>query len=49
MKLDNDTLFWVFGVELGMIDCSIYSMDELREQVINNYSEEEIENIVNNI
>lgn len=49
MKLDNDTLFWVFGVELGMIDCSIHSIDELREQVVNNYTEEEIENIVNNI
>ena len=49
MKIDNDTLFWVFGVELGMIDCSIRSIDELREQVVNNYTEEEIENIVNNI
>ena len=49
MKIDNDTLFRVFGVELGMIDCSIHSMDELCEQVVNNYTKEEIKNIVNNI
>ena len=37
MNIDNDTLFWVFGVELGMIDCSIHNMNELCEQVVNNY------------
>lgn len=40
--IDGNTLFWLFGIEFGMIDCSINSMDDLEAAVDAAYSEQEI-------
>lgn len=44
--MTDDVLFWVFGVELGMIDCSIHTIEELRKEVNARFTEEEINQIV---
>ena len=40
--IDGNTLFWLFGVEFGMVDCSINSMDELEAAVDATYTEQQI-------
>ena len=46
--IDGNTLFWLFGVELGMADCSIASMDDLEAAVDAAYSEQEIIDLIFN-
>lgn len=40
-NIDEDTLYDLFGIELGFIDCSIHSMKQLEEAVDNAYNTEE--------
>lgn len=48
-NIDEDTLYDLFGIELGFIDCSIHSMKQLEEAVDSAYpSEEDIINEINN-
>ena len=46
--MTDDILFWVFGVELGMIDCSINSMEQLRNEVNTKFTQQEIDEIIAN-
>lgn len=46
--MTDDVLFWVFGVELGMIDCSIHSMEQLRNEVNAKFTQQEIDEIITN-
>lgn len=46
--IDGNTLFWLFGIEFGMVDCSINSMDDLEAAVDAAYSEQEIIDLVLN-
>lgn len=41
-EIDQDTLFWLFGVELGCIDCSIHSLDALADYVDKHYTKQQI-------
>lgn len=41
-NISKESLFWLFGVELGIIDCSIHSLKELEEYVDNHYTEQQI-------
>ena len=45
-NIQEDILFWLFGVELGYIDCSINSMEDLANAVDSHHTKEEIEEIV---
>lgn len=45
-NISEDSLFWVFGVELGIIDCSISSLKELEEYVDSHYTEQQILDII---
>ena len=48
-NIDEDTLYDLFGIELGFIDCSIHSMKQLEKAVDNAYpNEEDIINEINN-
>lgn len=40
-SIDCDTLFWVFGVEEGFIDCSCNSIEKLEEAVDKAYPTKE--------
>lgn len=40
--ITKDTLFWLFGVEMGIIDCSIHSMDDLEAKVDKHYTKQQI-------
>lgn len=46
--MTDDVLFWVFGVELGMIDCSIHSIEQLRNEVNTKFTQQEIDEIITN-
>lgn len=46
--MTDNVLFWVFGVELGMIDCSIHSMEQLRNEVNAKFTQQEIDEIIAN-
>ena len=41
-QISDDALFWLFGVELGAIDCSIHSLDELADYVDKHYTKQQI-------
>lgn len=41
-NISEQTLFWLFGVELGIIDCSIDSLIKLEEYVDKHYTKQEI-------
>nr|DAR28972.1 MAG TPA: hypothetical protein [Crassvirales sp.] len=41
-NISEQTLFWLFGVELGIIDCSIDSLTKLEEYVDQHYTKQEI-------
>lgn len=38
----EETLFWLFGVELGIIDCLIQSLTDLEQFVDQHYTKQEI-------
>ena len=42
-SISGDTLFWLFGVELGIIDASIHSMEDLEAEVDRLYTKQEIQ------
>lgn len=46
-NISEDVLFWLFGVELGYIDGSINSMEDLANAVESHHTKEEILEIVN--
>lgn len=46
-NIPEDVLFWLFGVELGYIDCSINSMEDLANAVDSHHTKEEILEITN--
>ena len=46
-NISEDVLFWLFGVELGYIDCSINSMEDLANAVESHHTKEEILEIAN--
>lgn len=46
--MTDDVLFWVFSVELGMIDSSIHSMEQLRNEVNAKFTQQEIDEIITN-
>lgn len=41
-EISKESLFWLFGVELGMIDCSVSSLKELEQYVDEMYTKQEI-------
>lgn len=41
-RITEDVLFWHFGVELGFIDASIHSLEDLEKELDRLYSAEEI-------
>lgn len=46
-NVSGDVLFWFFGVEIGFIDASIHSMEDLEKAVDKAYpTKEDIENII---
>lgn len=45
-NISKDTLFWLFGVELGIIDCSISSLEELEKHVDEHYTVQQINDLV---
>lgn len=47
-QISGDELFWLFGVEMGIIDCSIHSYDDLEKFVDEHYTEQEIRDLVLN-
>ena len=46
LAISDDALFWVFGVELGIIDCSIKTIDDLRQFVNEHYTQEQVDEIM---
>lgn len=40
--IDGNTLFWLFGVEMGFVDCSISNMDDLEAAVDAAYTKQQI-------
>lgn len=44
-NLSKDAMFWIFGVEMGMIDCSIKTMDDLEKYIDDSYTKEQIQEI----
>ena len=46
--ISKDTLFWLFGVEMGMVDCSIHSMEDLEDEVNKNYTKQQINDLTLN-
>lgn len=46
--IDGNTLFWLFGVEMGFVDCSVSNMDDLEAAVDAAYSEQEIIDLIFN-
>ena len=45
-NISKDTLFWLFGVELGIIDCSVSSLEELEKYVDEHYTIQQINDLV---
>lgn len=46
-NVSEDVLFWFFGVEIGFIDASIHSMEDLEKAVDKAYpTKEDIEDII---
>lgn len=41
-NISRNTLFWLFGIELGIIDCSIESINDLEQYVDQHYTKQEI-------
>ena len=41
-NISEETLFWLFGVELGIIDCSIQSLTYLEQFVGQHYTKQQI-------
>lgn len=41
-NISEETLFWLFGVELGIIDCSIQSLTYLEQFVDQHYTKQQI-------
>lgn len=41
-QISEDIMFWLFGVEFGMIDCSVKSMDDLEKLVDKQYTKQQI-------
>jgi hypothetical protein len=41
-NISEETLFWLFGVELGIIDCSIQSLTDLEQFVDQHYTKQQI-------
>lgn len=41
-NISEETLFWLFGVEFGIIDCSIQSLTDLEQFVDQHYKKQEI-------
>jgi hypothetical protein len=41
-NISEETLFWLFGVELGIIDCSIQSLTYLEQFVDQYYTKQQI-------
>lgn len=41
-NISEETLFWLFGVELGIIDCSIQLLTDLEQFVDQHYTKQEI-------
>lgn len=41
-NISEETLFWLFGVEFGIIDCSIQSLTDLEQFVDQHYTKQEI-------
>lgn len=48
-NISKDVLFWLFGVELGIIDCSIKSLEDLEQYVDQHYTKQEIIDLTLNI
>lgn len=46
-KINEDTLFWIFGVELGYIDCKTNSLQDIADEVDRLHTKEEILDIIN--
>lgn len=41
-NISEETLFWLFGVEFGIIDCSIQSLTDLEQFVDQYYTKQQI-------
>ena len=41
-QISEESLLWLFGIEFGMIDCSIHSIDELEQYVDTHYTKQQI-------
>jgi hypothetical protein len=41
-NISEETLFWLFGVEFGIIDCSIQSLTDLEQFVDQHYTKQQI-------
>lgn len=43
-QIPENILIWHFGIELGMIDCSVKTVNDLEKLVDNQYTKQEIIN-----
>lgn len=41
-EISEESLVWLFGIELGIIDYSIHSIDELERYVDTHYTKQQI-------
>lgn len=41
-QISKESLVWLFGIELGIIDCAIHSIDELEQYVDTHYTKQQI-------
>lgn len=46
-NISEDVLFWLFGVELGYIDCGVNSMEDLANAVDSHHTKKEIIEMAN--
>lgn len=47
-QISKESLVWLFGIELGIIDCSIHSVDELEQYVDTHYTKQQITDLTLN-
>jgi hypothetical protein len=47
-QISEESLMWLFGIELGIIDASIHSIDELEQYVDTHYTKQQITDLTLN-
>lgn len=48
-QISEESLIWLFGIEFGIIDASIHSVDELEQYVDTHYTKQQIIDLTLNL